>query len=93
MASKNIFVCYFFIINFWGFFIMGLDKHKAKNHAWRISESALFLTAILGGSLGSMVGMFLFRHKTKHLTFLIGLPTIFFMQLTGCFLLFLFFLK
>ena len=89
MDVKTIFVCYLSIMNLWGFFIMGLDKHRAKVHAWRISESSLFLAAILGGSLGSIAGMFLFRHKTKHLTFLIGLPAIFLIQLVGCFLIFL----
>lgn len=87
MAARNIFIYYLFLMNFLGFFLMGLDKHRAKNHAWRISESSLFLAAILGGSLGSISGMFLFRHKTKHLSFLIGLPAIFFIQLMGCFLL------
>ena len=76
MDVKTIFVCYLSIMNLWGFFIMGLDKHRAKVHAWRISESSLFLAAILGGSLGSIAGMFLFRHKTKHWYFVVGMPLI-----------------
>ena len=52
-------------INLLGFFLMGLDKHRAKRNRWRISEVSLFLPAILGGSLGSLLGMHLFHHKTR----------------------------
>lgn len=52
------------------------DKRKAIKKAWRIPERTLFAVAILGGSLGSLLGMHLFRHKTKHLSFLLGIPCI-----------------
>lgn len=68
-------------MNIAGFATMGIDKSKAKRGAWRISEATLFLVAVLGGSLGSILGMQLFRHKTKHWYFVIGMPVIFFIQL------------
>ena len=65
---------YLVLINVIGFALMGIDKSRAKNHAWRISESALFIVALLFGSLGSVIGMQVFRHKTKHWYFRFGLP-------------------
>ena len=58
------------------FALMGIDKWKAANHGRRIPEKTLFLSAILGGSLGALVGMSLFRHKTRHWSFRIGMPVI-----------------
>ena len=58
------------------FALMGIDKWKARNDSWRIPEKTLFLSAILGGSVGSLAGMYLFRHKTKHLSFTVGMPLI-----------------
>ena len=72
---------YLIIMNILGFFIMAIDKSKAKRGAWRIPEKTLFLIAALGGSVGSLVGMHVFRHKTKHLSFLIGMPLILIVQL------------
>ncbi len=60
---------------------MGIDKRKAKKGSFRIPEATLFSIAIIGGSIGSILGMFLFRHKTKHWYFVIGLPVIFALQL------------
>lgn len=74
-------IAYFVFMNIAGYASMGLDKVKAKRHAWRIPESTLFSIAILGGSVGSIFGMFHFRHKTKHWYFVAGLPIIFFIQL------------
>ena len=56
------------------FTMMGLDKAKARRGAWRISEKALFVFALLGGAPGGTAGMFLFRHKTRHWTFRLGFP-------------------
>lgn len=55
---------------------MGIDKYKAIKDEWRIPEKTLFIIAILGGALGSWVGMYSFRHKTKHWYFVIGMPLI-----------------
>jgi uncharacterized membrane protein YsdA (DUF1294 family) len=63
-------------MNVIGLLVMGVDKSKAKNHAWRIPEKTLFLVSVLGGSIGTWAGMYLFRHKTKHWYFVIGMPAI-----------------
>ena len=76
------FIYYWMIINIVAFFPMGIDKKKARTGAWRIPEKTLFLSAILGGSIGSICGMQLFRHKTKHKSFVIGMPAILVVQLS-----------
>lgn len=65
---------YLLIINAAGFLFMLADKLKAKRGAWRISEATLMGIAAIGGSFGSLLGMRLFRHKTKHAKFYIGIP-------------------
>ncbi len=76
-------IIYLVLVNLLGFALMGIDKKRAVRHAWRISEATLFLTAILGGSIGSIVGMQHFRHKTKHLSFVIGMPLILILQVVA----------
>lgn len=71
---------YLTIINIIGFFSMGIDKYKAVHHKWRIPEKTLFIIALMGGSAGSIAGMQLFRHKTKHPSFFIGMPVILILQ-------------
>ena len=73
---------YLGIINIAGFAMMGIDKWKAKRHEFRIPEAALFTVAVFGGSIGSIIGMYTFRHKTKHLSFVIGMPVILVLQIT-----------
>lgn len=73
-------VVYFAVINLIGFIIMGADKKRAVRGAWRISEASLFFTALLGGSLGCILGMQHFRHKTKHWYFKYGMPAILVVQ-------------
>ena len=68
-------------MNLVGFFIMGLDKRRAKLKEWRIEEKTLFMIAILGGSIGSILGMKVFRHKTKHKKFTFGMPFIILIQI------------
>ena len=80
---------YIAVINFIGFFIMGADKAKAKKGAWRIPEKMFFIVSLLGGGLGSWIGMYTFRHKTKHWYFVIGIPAIFIVELAvGIYLMF-----
>ncbi len=74
-------IVYFLVMTIIGYVSMGVDKAKAKKHAWRIPEATLFSIAILGGSIGSIMGMYHFRHKTKHWYFVAGMPIIFFIQL------------
>ena len=69
-------IAYLLIINAVGFLLMLADKHKAKKNLWRIPESTLLLSAALGGSIGALAGMYTFRHKTKHLKFILGVPAI-----------------
>ena len=71
---------YLGIINLIGFFAMFLDKQKAKRGKWRIPEKTLFLLAVIGGSLGTTLGMHMFRHKTKHWYFKFGMPMILIVQ-------------
>lgn len=70
-----------FLLNMFGFIIMGIDKSKAKRKVWRIPESTLFSVALIGGSLGVLTGMYVFRHKTQHKSFVIGIPVIFVIHL------------
>ena len=67
---------YLLIINAAGFLLMLVDKWKAKKNRWRVRESTLLIVAALGGSVGSLAGMYLFRHKTQHLKFTLGIPLI-----------------
>ena len=67
---------YLVLVNVLGFVIMYLDKRKARRGAWRISESSLLTVAVLGGSIGVFLGMYLFRHKTRKLKFVMGIPLI-----------------
>lgn len=79
---------YFIILNLIGFIMMGLDKHKARKGAFRIPEATLFVVALIGGSIGSICGMYTFRHKTRKWYFVYGMPAILILQLALIVLLF-----
>ena len=81
MNYRRLLMIYLVIINVLGFLIMGLDKAKAKKQKYRISENTLLFVALMGGSLGSYLGMYCFHHKTKHVKFYIGMPLILFIQI------------
>lgn len=70
----TVITAYLTLMSIIGFMVMGVDKRKAIKHAWRIPESTLLLIAALGGGIGSFIGMQAFRHKTKHVKFVIILP-------------------
>lgn len=72
---------YLLIINALGFILMLIDKHKARKNKWRIPEATLMTVAALGGSVGSLLGMYMVRHKTKHLKFTLGIPAILVVQI------------
>ena len=74
---------YFLIINAIGFVIMLIDKQKAKKKKWRIPERVLMCIAASFGSVGVLLGMLVFRHKTRHLRFIIGVPVLLVLQLIG----------
>ena len=69
-----VFTCIFVVMSVLGFMVMGIDKSKAKKGQWRIKEVVLFAFAILGGAVGSTLGMYIFRHKTKHWYFAVFFP-------------------
>lgn len=81
MNSFDLIVLYVVAVNIVSFIIMGVDKRKAIKRAFRIPESTLFVLAIIGGSFGSIVGMHLFHHKTRHWYFLYGMPVILAIQI------------
>lgn len=74
---------YLLIVNAAAFLLMLVDKQKAKKKLWRIPESTLLLSAAIGGSIGSLAGMYTFRHKTKHQKFTLGVPAILILQIAA----------
>ena len=81
IALNNIALAWLAIINGVAFVMYGVDKYKSMHHKWRIPENTLLLLALAGGSMGAMLGMQVFRHKTKHLKFKYGVPLIFLAQI------------
>lgn len=72
---------YLIVVNLIGLILMGVDKEMARRQSLRIPESTLFMTALIGGSLGSLIGMYMFHHKTRHSSFAIGMPLILILQI------------
>jgi len=88
---SRILIIYLIVVNIIAFVMYGADKHKAKKGKWRISEKALICIAVIGGSIGALFGMYIFRHKTKHGLFRYGIPCILIAQsVLVCFLIRLF---
>ena len=80
MNSLVLIIGYLIITNIIGFALMGIDKRRARKNAFRIPEATLFSVAIVGGSIGSILGMIIFRHKTRHWYFTVGIPLILILQ-------------
>lgn len=80
LTPKNI-IIYLLIINLLSFLSMGIDKWKAKRGAWRIPEQTLISLVLLGGGIGGIIGMYLFKHKTKKPRFYIGFPVILILEI------------
>ena len=76
-------ILYLIIVNAASFFLMLTDKIRARKNKWRIRESTLILSAAVGGSVGALLGMYTFRHKTKHLKFTLGIPVILVLQIVA----------
>ena len=72
---------YLLIMNLLGFSAMAVDKSRARQQRWRIPEKALFLLSLLGGSIGTLFGMYFCHHKTRHWYFVIGMPLILIAQI------------
>ena len=81
MKSILFLLIYIAFVNILGFALMGIDKRRARQNAFRIPEATLFAVAIIGGSIGSILGMQIFRHKTKHWYFQFGMPIILVLQI------------
>ena len=80
ITVKNI-IIYILLINLLGFFAMLIDKKKAQKGKWRIPEKTLLIITLLGGGVGTILGMYMFRHKTKKLKFTIGFPVILILEI------------
>lgn len=78
---EKLFIFYFLIINSISFIVIFIDKQRAIKRQWRIKESTLFLLSFMGGSIGTLLGMYNFRHKTKHFKFTLGIPLIIIIQI------------
>ena len=78
---KILVLIYVAVMSLIAFAAFGLDKYKAKADKWRTPEKTLFILAIIGGGIGAFLGMRVFRHKTKHKQFVIGIPAIMIVQL------------
>lgn len=78
---EKLFIIYLAVISIITFMVFGIDKLKAKNNAWRIPEKVLFLLSAMGGSVGALAGMYIFRHKTKKPPFKFGIPAILIVQI------------
>ena len=76
MDGMKLFAIYLVVTNVLGVAVMWSDKRRARLHRWRIPEKVLFGVSLLGGSAGTWAGMYLFRHKTKHWHFVVGMPLI-----------------
>ena len=72
----EIILIYLIVMNFAGLITMCVDKYRATSRQWRLSEKLLLGIAVFGGSIGSILGMIMFRHKTKHIQFIVGMPLI-----------------
>ena len=81
MTVLGILATYLILINLVSFVMMGIDKRRAAKKLWRIPESSLFIIAIIGGSIGSIIGMRAFHHKTRHWYFVYGMPLILMLQI------------
>ena len=80
-------VLYYLLVNLLGFYAMYTDKLRAKKRAFRIPEATMFAIAIIGGTIGCILGMYTFRHKTRHWHFVYGMPIILVLQILSILLL------
>lgn len=83
VIQLKLIVVYLTVMTLLGFMSMYIDKKRAREHKWRIPEKTLFLIAILGGSIGTNLGMRVCRHKTKHWYFVVGMPMILVLQIAA----------
>ncbi len=83
LQLSEMLLIYLIVVNIIGFLIMLIDKKKAEKGKWRIQEKTIFIVTLLGGGIGTISGMYIFRHKTKKLQFTVGLPVITILEILG----------
>lgn len=83
LKLSEMLLIYLIVVNIIGFLIMLIDKKKAEKGKWRIQEKTIFIVTLLGGGIGTISGMYIFRHKTKKLQFTVGLPVITILEILG----------
>ena len=88
MKLEYLFAIYLVAVNLFAYILYGIDKHKSKKTEWRISERTLILIALIGGSIGALLAMRVFLHKTKHKRFTLGVPFIMVLQIALLLMLF-----
>ena len=88
MSAARFYLFWLCVMSLVSFLVMGSDKRRAKQGARRVPEARLFLLALLGGGVGGLLGMYVFRHKTRHLQFALGFPLIAAVQVLGALYLF-----
>ncbi|MDO4811665.1 MAG: DUF1294 domain-containing protein [Eubacteriales bacterium] len=81
LSPMGLLLIYLILINLITFLTFGADKRRAKRDQWRIRERTLFLLAVIGGSVGALLGMYVFHHKTRHWYFCVGMPAILLLQI------------
>lgn len=81
LSPVGLLMIYLVIINLIAFLTFGADKRRARRDRRRVRESTLFLLAAIGGSAGALLGMYVFRHKTRHWYFCVGIPAILILQI------------
>lgn len=81
LSPVGLLMIYLVIINLIAFLTFGADKRRARRDRRRVRESTLFLLAAIGGSIGALLGMYVFRHKTRHWYFCVGIPAILILQI------------
>ena len=83
LQLSEMLLIYLIVVNIIGFLIMLIDKKKAEKGKWRIQEKTIFIVTLLGGGIGTISVMYIFRHKTKKLQFTVGLPVITILEILG----------
>ena len=81
LSPVGLLMIYLVIINLIAFLTFGADKRRARRDRRRVRESTLFLLAAIGGSIGALLGVYVFRHKTRHWYFCVGIPAILILQI------------
>lgn len=88
LKTMTLLYTYLLLVNIAAFVMFGIDKYRAVHDRWRIPEARLLTSAVIGGSIGALMGMMVWRHKTLHLKFVLGVPAIILIQAAAAYMLF-----